>query len=349
MARNGRDYPPRRRDNYRDRRDSYDRDRDDYNRDRDRRYRERKHSESSNNTSRYSDEKNDSFVQADDDHPQENFVERIIEPRVHPRSAGKVNRKGGNKDEEEEYSSTENVNPVKKANSETQCNRESDSEASPETESEAENSEEESVSSQSEEEEGHDPQTSVYAQPDKARKKGTKKKDKTTADKPVAAQPPTATTNLPQPVAGVPYQAMPGVVLQRPPLPGYPMMPPNPALGFMPRVGQIVRPAYPVPNQFQPAGQVQPPNPTVRAPIADPRRAQVQNLPLSRPTAGQQLNNSGEAPKYSYLVNRGYETGRTSPVSSTTSYSQQSYVLDDSAGHIDLGSGVELMKRTTEV
>lgn len=353
VARNGRDYPPRRRD-------GYDRDRDGYDRDRDRRYRERKHSGSSYNTSgNYSDEKNDSFVQADDDHPQENFVERIIEPRVHPKSAGKINRK--KEDDEDSYDSIGNVKStkkdMKKTNSETQCNRESDSEASPETESEAPSTEEEDEVSSHSEEEGQDPRTSLYAQPDKARKKG-KKKNKTTADKPVVIQPPPAIASLPQQVPGVPFQARPGMVLPRPPLQGYPMMPPNqsinPSLRFMPPVGQIVRPAYPVPNQFNPAGQIHPPNPAARFPMTamtDKRTAvPIKNLPVSKPrSVGHQLNNSGEAPKYSYLVNRGYDTGRTSPVSSTTSYSQQSYVLDDSAVNIDLGSGVDFMKRTTDV
>lgn len=218
VARNGRDYPPRRRDGYE--RDRYDRDRDGYDRDRDRRYRERKHSGSSYNTSgNYSDEKNDSFVQADDDHPQENFVERIIEPRVHRKSAGKITRK--KEDDEDSYDSIGNLKStkkdMKKTNSETQCNRESDSEASPETESEAPSTEEEEVVSSQSEEEGQDPRTSLYAQPDKARKKG-KKKNKTTADKPVAVQPPPAVASLPQPVLGVPFQARPGMVLQRPPL-----------------------------------------------------------------------------------------------------------------------------------
>ncbi|XP_062616560.1 uncharacterized protein LOC134278257 [Saccostrea cucullata] len=350
VARNGRDS---RRDNYR----------------RERPYRERKYSGSSNNTSgrdqysdekeQYSDEKDDSFVQADDDHPQENFVERIIEPRVHPKSAGRVNRKA-KVDQEDGYDSIGNVKSdkkdKKKLNTETQCSKESDSEGSPETENEAESTEEEEVSSHSEEEQ--DPRTSLYAQPDKARKAG-RKKDKTKADKPTVLPPqPTTSTGL---QAGVPYQARPpGMVVQRAPLPGYPVGAPNPALNpslrFMPPVGQIVRPAYPVPNQFNPAGAFPPANPMARLPMPAPTtvpnvpRAMPQNLPVSQSKPlYEQLNNSGDAPKYSYLVNRGYDTGRTSPISTTTSYSQQSYVLDDSAVNIDLGSGVELMKRTTDV
>ncbi|XP_061187718.1 uncharacterized protein LOC133195792 [Saccostrea echinata] len=355
-------------DRYRVARDGRDTRRD--NSKRDHHYRERKHSESSNYTSgreqysdekdQYSDEKDDSFVQADDDHPQENFVERIIEPRVHRKSAGRVNRRP-DVDQEDGYDSIGNIKSdkkdKKKMNTETQCSKESDSEGSPETENEAGSTEEEEVSSHSEEEE-QDPRTSLYAQPDKARK-GGKKKDETKADKPTVLQPqPSATSTILQP--GVPYQARPpGMVMQRAPLQGYPVGPSNPpinpSLRFMPPVGQIVRPAYPVSNQFNPAGPFPPANPIARLPMPAsatvpnvPRAMPLKNLPVSqsKPVV-EQLNNSGDAPKYSYLVNRGYDTGRTSPVSTTTSYSQQSYVLDDSAVNIDLGSGIELMKRTT--
>lgn len=341
-ARNVRNYPPRRRD--------------DYERDHmDRHYRERRYSDSSNNTSgrdRYSDEKDDSFVQADDDHPQENFVERIIEPRVHPKSAGKVNR-SAKTGQDDGYDSIENVNAVrntiKKTNSEIQCNKESDSEGSPETESEVESSEEESSHSEGEEQ---DPQTSLYAKPDKTCKK-KRKENKSNAGKQTILQP--------KPTTSVPFQARPsqGMVIQRATFQGYPMMPSNqpsnPSIRFMPPVGQIVRPAFPVPNQFNPVGHFRPVDARLSVPGSStlPNQSHAvtqQNLPGSQPKPlVQQINNPNEAPKYSYLVNRGYDTGRTSPVSTSTSYSQQSYVLDDSAVNIDLGSGVELMKRTTEV
>ncbi|XP_033746040.1 N6-adenosine-methyltransferase non-catalytic subunit MTB-like [Pecten maximus] len=295
----------------------------------------------------YSDsnsEMESSFVQAEDDHPQERFVERIIEPRVKPKA-----KKTVVEDVYDELS--EDIEEIR--NSSVQCGPSDD-----ENESNTETTDDETTETESDsdsEKKKKDPRAALYSKPNK------KGKVKTVAAKPsqpnvalsqpgpVMAGPTTGYPMVGQPMIGQPMIGQPHT-MARPPVPGIipgvivrPATQPQFAPGQYP---PVVRPGVPIqPGQMQ-FRPVQPPNyPTVRMPH--------QQVPQkSQPTHPRMASNPPpDPPMYSYLVQRGY-TGRYSPVSSGTGVSSDAHMInltDDSEGGSNLPSGVDLMKRTTDV
>ena len=326
-------------------------------------------------------------MQADDDHPQEKFVEKVIRPRVQPRSAGRVPKKStATQDDDDTYDSIidtkrpiDSESEAEKSDRGTQVEDLSDSEENPETESEEESSEEETES-----EDEKDSRKALYAQPNKARKKPSSKPDKAKSMLPkqgAQQQPPIGQVPLTNPGAVGPVPGGPAVA-RFPFQPGYPAVG-VPVRGISPirpvmQQGQyppgIVRPVFTGPNQFQPvashlnqfppAGQFQPvryQQPPRSAALIQPGQGHhVQqgqgHLPQPQHTtqASRQPDiNTGNQPMYSYLVQRGYkpvDTDHHSQVSSATNRSHGSDLrMEDSDQGHNLGSGVDFMKRTTDV
>ncbi|XP_060079394.1 uncharacterized protein LOC132558803 [Ylistrum balloti] len=320
-------------DRYRDRNDDrFDR--------RPRREMDRRRRDSSPRRSFYSDsnsEMESSFVQAEDDHPQERFVERIIEPRV--KTKAKV-KKPVEEDVYDELS--EDVEAIK--NSSVQCGP-SDDEDESNTETTGDETTETESDTDSEKKE-KDPRMALYSKPNK--------KGKVKNGNAVQSQP-DAVVNVPGPVMlgptshpmiGQPMIGHP-LTTARPPIPGVvvrPVTQPQFAPGHYPPMMRPGVPMQPGQMQFRP---VQQPNyPAARLPQSQvPQKSQ----PPSNPRVAS--NPPPDPPMYSYLVQRGY-TGRYSPASSGTGMSSDAHVLnltDDSEGGANLPSGVDLMKRTTDV
>ncbi|KAK3103930.1 hypothetical protein FSP39_022990 [Pinctada imbricata] len=366
---------------------------------------ERRQNGRSNNRpkDRFGDAAKNSYVQADDDHPQEAFVEKVIKPRVQPRSAGRLKKSTATQDDDDPYDCIDDTAKVlnqsdsdaEKTDRETQVDEQSESEENPQTESEYQSSSEEG--SESEEEKVKvDPRKALYAQPKKV-KNSKSKPDKPKQTKEKKQQPQPQQPPLTQP--GVMFPA-PGTILRHPLQPGYPQpvgvpirtaAPIRPIQPGVPRPlihpAGVVRPVYnpmnqfqpvpgtnpnqftsmanPTPAQFQPIRFSQPPRSAGLLQTAQPHPSHSHNAPVSNhatvhntaPQPRQPDMNVNNTPVFSHLVQRGYDpnkdAGRYSPISSIASRSHHSNVvrLDDSTsdGGQHLGSGVELMKRTTEV
>ncbi|XP_021344819.1 mediator of RNA polymerase II transcription subunit 1.1-like, partial [Mizuhopecten yessoensis] len=347
----------RRRDRYDSRDEDYDRkdrryrDRNDDRFDRrNRREIDRERRDSSPRRSLYSDsnsEMESSFVQAEDDHPQEKFVERIIKPSVKPKAKAKT-KKPVEEDVYDELS--EDVEALR--DSSVQCGP-SDEENESNTET-TDDDTSETESDSEDEKKKIDPRTALYSKPSKKGKNRNGEAKQPPQQPPqqpqfgVAAYPPgpvMAGTNMGQPMIGHPMIGHP-MATTRPPIPGVivrPVTQPQFATGHYPPVMRPGVPIQPGPMQFRP---VQPPN------QAGARLPHVQVPQQSHPSQHRAASNPPQDPPlFSYLVQRGY-TGRYSPASSGTGISSDAHVInltDDSDGAANLPSGVDLMKRTTDV
>ena len=331
---------------------------------------------------RYGDAAKNSYVPTDDDHPQEKFVEKIIHPRVGSRSKAVVKKSTATQDDDDPYDSIRDTKRPSDSESEgeksdpgTQVEEISDSEENPETESEEESSEEETES-----EEEKNSRKALYAQPNKAKKKPSSKPDKAKSTQPKQAapqQPPVLPFTNPGGVGAIP--GAPGVAR-------FPFQPVYPAVGFpvrgpikpMIQPGQfppgVVRPVFTGPNQFQPvasnlnqfppAGQFQPvryQHPPRSAGLIQPGQGQYTQQGQGHPSQPHYISpdsrqtdiNVDNPPVFSYLVQRGYkpvDVDHHSQVSSATNHSHRSDLrMEDSDQGHNLGSGVDFMKRTTNV
>ena len=319
---------------------------------------------------------------------KKNLLRKIIRPRVGSRSKAVVKKSTATQDDDDPYDSimdkkrpSDSESEGEKSDRGTQVEEISDSEENPETESEEESSEEETES-----EEEKDSRKALYAQPNKAKKKQSSKPDKAKSTQPKQGaqhQPPVGQVPMTNPMG---VGAIPGapVVARFPFQPGYPALG-VPVHGISPirpvmQPGQfppgVVRPVFngPGPNQFKPvasnlnpfppAGQFQPvryQQPPRSAGLIQPGQGQYTqqgqgHLPQPQHTtqAPRQPDiNTGNQPMYSYLVQRGYkpvDTDHHSQVSSATNRSHGSDLrLEDSDQGHNLGSGVDFMKRTTDV
>ena len=273
-----------------------------------------------------SDSDETSFVQGDDDHPQDQFVEKIIEPRVNMKSRTKSKPvKAAVVDDDtdvyHELDEGEKDQGVQCKASDVEENEsnteETDAEDSSETDSEPE----------------VDPRVALYAKPSKKAPKGAK-------SQPDAAVPP------PQPQI---QQPMPGYLPQGT-LPGYghpsgypqPGVVVRPAMAGMPPPGVIVRPAtVPHPQfnaqpQFIPSNMNQPqfirpgmhpatlnqfgqvPQGYSQPMHNQPNISQPQYPSQGHPSQGQpRMFNAREAPLYSHRVQRGYAQSQSADSSVT--------------------------------
>lgn len=383
-----RDYRDR---DYRDR-DYRDRDRD--HRDRDRGYRERdrdydRESDRSNlsdrpykpptyrealrhdhsgSSSELGDATEHSFVQADDDHPQKTFIERVITPRVKPGKKSSPAEKKRVIPPPEEDLTYDSIEPKKSKIAEVQKNEESETEESDtsNTDNESEESEEET---ESEEEHGaievdKPDAKDVYS-------KVNKNKEKEAKGGPQGAQPPQGQGFMypqqgfmppPQNMQGPGYPGYfpPGVHHPQPRY-GYPAAQVPPYQGHVPPQGQGMPPQNRRPDPYSQASFTVPINqPGAQFPSqGPPPRTQYNAPPQNRqPGQGHRPNNKpsmshqpNNPPIYSYLVNRGYQPieGRQSPVSTSTGGTNLSgdrnMLVEDSDFSANLDSGVELLKR----
>ncbi|XP_069141113.1 mediator of RNA polymerase II transcription subunit 1.1-like [Argopecten irradians] len=311
----------------------------------------------------YSDsnsEMESSFVQAEDDHPQEQFVERIIEPRV--KTKAKV-KKPVTEDVYDELS--EDIEAIK--HSSVQCDPSDDNESNTET-TDDDTSETES-DSDTEKKKKTDPRMALYSKPNK-KGKGKNAPPRQSQPDVAVSLPAPVFPNTGYPIASHPMggQSMVGQPMAGHPMGGHPMVgqpmttgrPPVP--GIIP--GVIVRPANQpqfAPGQYppvmrpavaiQPGGQMQY-RPVQQQPNYPAGRLPQQPVPQkSQPTQPRMASNPPkDPPMFSHLVQRGYNTGRYSPASSAVSSDAHVINLtDDSEGGANLPSGVDLMKRTTDV
>lgn len=278
------------------------------------------------------DDMETSFVQGDDDHPQNVFVERVIEPRVRPQKTKPYY----------DDSPRAEVNHSKQM---TTTGTDPGSEEEEESEVSGEDTEVETDQEESDQEPQH---------------------VKTTSQPPPA--PPVPQTEFLQESAPIQPQAQahpvampiqPGVMAQ-----GYPQNQLPPRLpqftgsqpmyrgNFAPPTynqvlmgeGMPVLPVRPALNQMQPVRY-----PVASGYIGQPFHPPPQESHLPpRPLVMNQNN-----PMYSYIVQRGYtpHDGRHSPLSSSnaSNLSDHRIQTDESDFGVNLDSGVELMKRHTEV
>ena len=372
-----RDHRDYREKDYRRRDRDYDRD-SDRSHDSDRHYkpptyREALRHDQSRSESELGDATEHSFVQADDDHPQKTFVERVIEPRVKPKKqASPLQQKRVIPPPELDltYDSIEpkktTINATKSKAVEVEKEEDSETEESDtsNTDNESEESEEESAESEDEQE------PKKVDKPDAAdvySKVNKNKENQAKENQPYQNQgfmpPQQRFMQPPQNMQGLPYPGyFPPGVHQPQPRYGYPMQPAPPYQGQLPRQGQGMQPQVqvPQPNAYdqanftvpmnQPGPQFQgqgPPMMQYNNGSAQPQQPH-QSRRHGKPSLSQQPNNP---PIYSYLVNRGYQPldGRQSPVSTATGGSNisgdRNLQVEDSDFSANLDSGVELLKR----
>ncbi|KAL5014223.1 hypothetical protein ScPMuIL_008493 [Solemya velum] len=268
------------------------------------------------------DDMETSFVQGDDDHPQSVFVERVIEPRVKPTK-------------KKEYYDDSPLAAVKFPKHMTTTGTD------PGSEEEESDEEEEDTEVETDQEESDVEPVETSSQP------------------PIA--PPVPAADIPQQSAlppqtnTVPMPMPPGVVGQ-----GYPPRPlplPGPQPMYRgnfapPTYNQVLmgegRPVQPGPNQFQPVHRV--PHP-MRYPVGQGYIGQPSQQQEPQPPP--LVMNTNNQPMYSYIVQRGYmpQGGRHSPQSSSvaSNLTDRRIQTDESDFGVNLDSGVELMKRHTEV
>ena len=302
-----------------------------------------------------------SFVQADDDHPQKVFIERVITPRVKPKKHASPAQQKRVIPPPEEDLTYDSIEPKKSKIAETQKDEEAETDESDNSNTDNESSEEDTDSD-------IDPGPEKADKPD-ARDEYSKVKKKGKGE---GGQPqnqgfkPQQQGFMPPPnMQGQGYPGFfPPGVQQPQPRYGYPMQqypPPYqgqiPPQGQLPPQGPIMQPQqgpgprqdpysqanFTVPMSQPSPGQYPQQGPAQRQPNPNKRRDNKQ--PLS-----QQPNNP---PIYSYLVNRGYHPveGRQSPVSTSTGATNLSgdrnMLIEDSDFSANLDSGVEFMKRKT--
>ncbi|VDH99176.1 uncharacterized protein LOC143045648 [Mytilus galloprovincialis] len=334
-GRSYRDGPRSNRNGYRDDRNRNDRYDDRVDRD----YRSERNSRpryESDRKSYYSSSDDASYVQGRDDHPQEVFIERVIEPRVKPKSKAELQKRAKyEEDDEDPYDKivdrdSPKLKPKKTVKeSAIQCEQESseDNESNTESDEEPLSTDETDDEDIIKKKKKEAQKAALYARPSKKGRKQTK------------AEPalPPAVVQPPQPVHMVPGQQPVFYNMQHPNGPPFPRpvppvqqpyftQPPHPRpfmsiSGLPPQQPMGYHP--PMPARFPPPAQVQ-------RPPAPPMYNASQGAPL-------------QPPVFTHLVQRGY--GRQSPSLDGSEGGRNQ--TDDSDRTADLGSGVEFMKRST--
>ena len=330
-------------------------------------YREALRHDTSRSESELGDATEHSFVQADDDHPQKTFIERVITPRVKPAKKSPVQQKRVIPPPEEDMT-YDSIEPKKSKVVEVQKDEEeTDTEESDTSNTDNESQESEEVTDSEEE------QPKKVDKPDAADVYSKVKKDKAKEAKggPEGGQPPQGQGQgfmppqqgfmpPPQNMQGPGFQGyFPPSVHHPQPRYGYPMQQVPPYQGQLPPQGRA--PQGPRPDPYSQANFTVPMNqPGPQYPGQGlPPRTQYNPPPQNRqphhvhkhdnkPSMPQQPSNP---PVYSYLVNRGYQPldGRHSPVSTSTGGSHLSgdrnLQAEESDFSANLDSGVELLKR----
>ena len=325
-------------------------------------YREALRHDQSRSESEIGDATEHSFVQADDDHPQKVFIERVIEPRVKPKKQASPMQQKRVIPPPEEDLTYDSIEPKKTTlrtakskavEAEEDDDNETDESDTSNSDNESEESEEESEESEEE------PQPKKMDKPDAVdvyskvnKNKGKQDEEKQQFPNPGFMPPQQGFMPPPQNMQGPPYPGyFPPGVHQPQPRYGYPMQQGYPYQGQLPPQGQGMQ----QPNTYDQANFTVPMNQQGPPPMmqynnssAQPRQPH-QSRKHNQPGASQQPNNP---PVYSYLVNRGYQPldGRHSPISTATGGSNISgdrniQVVEDSDFSANLGSGVELLKR----
>ncbi|KAL3852713.1 hypothetical protein ACJMK2_016331 [Sinanodonta woodiana] len=301
-----------------------------------------------------SDVEVDSFVQGNDAHPQNTFIEREIIPRV--KTSKVQNRVPPPLEEDETYDSIEPKKVTTAQNTDLEHEEEAD-ESNEESDEVSREEESEESGDEEPEEEEVDSKKVVYSKPNKSKpqsqpeKEQSKSKQNEGKQKNKIIQPkdwiPSNQQVQPPPnfVQGPSVQGfvLPGVIHPQP-LYGY-QLPQFQPQGYMPpsmygQSGPMQVHHYPVPGTTD-----YPPPPMYPGHLYHNAK-QGANEKQVKPT---------DLPIYSYLVNRGYTPldGRHSPASTSTAASNLSgdklNFTDDTDFTANLGSGVELMRRNTEV
>ncbi|KAK3585830.1 hypothetical protein CHS0354_038355 [Potamilus streckersoni] len=296
-----------------------------------------------------SDVEVDSFVQGNDAHPQNTFVEREIIPRV---KSSKIQKKVPPPLEEDEtYDSIEPKKVTKAQNTDLEHDEEADVSNDESDEVSREEESEESGDEESEKEEAEDKKV-VYSKPNKSKPQTQPEKEQSKSKTSEGNQ-----TNKIQQKEGIPSNqqvqpppnfvqgpsvqgfVLPGVIHPQP-LYGYQLAQFQPQGYMYGQSGPMQVHHYPVPGTTDYPAPPMYPGPGYH----NPKQGAYEKL--VKPT---------ELPVYSYLVNRGYTPldGRHSPVSTSTAASNLSgdklNLTDDTDFTANLGSGVELMRRNTEV
>lgn len=275
-----------------------------------------------------------SFVQSRDDHPQEVFIERVIEPRVKPQTKADLQKRANYEDEDPYDKIVERESPKIKSTKELkesamQCDEDSSEDNESNTESDVEpvteETDEEDIIKKKEKEAK---KSALYAQPSKIKQI------------PDQAPPaPVQTVQYPPPPGGI--HMVPGQpvvytaqtngpqMFQRP---VYPLQ--QPWINQQPHVRPLMSMSGIPPQPVMIHGYSQPPM-SVRMPPP----IQTQNPAPHMYTASQPPQ---QPPVFTHLVQRGY--GRQSP---SLDGSEGRNQTDDSNMAADLASGVEFMKRTT--
>ena len=331
--RNGRDDRFNRNDRYDNRSDR------DYRSDRNyrRRYDSEKREPSQKSYSSSSD--GASFVQGRDDHPQEVFIERVIEPRVKPASkAEKQKRAKYEEDEEDPYDKiVERDSPRMKSKKEVkesamQCEEES----SEDNESNTESGEDHPSTDETDEDdiikkkELEAKKSALYAKPNKSRKKPTEQQPPAAISQPVYPVPPGGVHMVPGQPVFFPGQPPPNGPQMFP----RPVHPTQPYFNQQPHVRPIMSMSAIPPQQAMVQGY---PRPPMLARLPPPVQAQRPPPPMYSTSQLPQ-----QPPVFTHLVQRGY--GRQSP---SLDGSEGRIQTDESDMTANLDSGVEFMKRTT--
>ena len=300
-----------------------------------------------------------SFVQADDDHPQKVFIERVITPRVKPKKQASPAQQKRVIPPPEEDLTYDSIEPKKSKIAETQKDEEAETDESDTSNTDNESSEEDTDSD-------IDPGPKKADKPD-AKDEYSKVNKKGGADggqgQPQGFMAPQQGFMPPPNVQGQGYPGFfPPGVQQPQPRYGYPMQQYPPYPGQQPPQGPMMQPQGPGmqaqapgprPDPYSQANFTVPMNQPGPGQYPQQPPAQRQPHPSKRrdkQPVSQQPNNP---PIYSYLVNRGYHPvdGRHSPVSTSTGGTNLSgdknMLIEDSDFSANLDSGVEFMKRKT--
>ena len=313
-----------------------------------------------------------SFVQANDDHPQKVFVERVITPRVKTKHSSIPAKKVPPPPEEDE--TYDSIDPKTRTNNRALLTKETEIDDESDTDNESEETEDEEESEEEEEEElseeenqktDDQPDKAEYATPNKARKSKANNQSQPAAPPHKGAFVPLPQSQ-PQQFQGGQYPGfLPQGIHQPQPRYGYPLQaqpyPQPPPQQFMPQGQQLPQqpPQQPYQNPYHQANFSVPltqpgqgpamvnPQPGYHGNTGHPAHREQSH----RPKRDQSHVNTGQIPVYSYLVNRGYQPldGRYSPVSTSTGASNLSgdrnMPGEESDYSANIGAGVEVLRR----